>query len=67
VALETFAALWHDRQQVPKDIVSVLVDLFPAFESCSFIYKDQEQRRILKAADTIGDLVRKCVQVKWDI
>src|SRR5207302_666062 len=59
---------WAQEPAIPKVAVNVLVDLFPAIESCSHLafYQGAESQHIRDAALMISDLVRECVAVSAD-
>src|SRR2546421_144263 len=60
--LRACAREWSDSHTVPKTAVNVIVDLFPAVESCSHLafYQGEEAQRIRDGAMTLGDLIRDC-------
>lgn len=62
-ALRVCAREWAEAAAIPKAAANVLVDLFPAVESCSYLpfYEADEAQRIRDAAQILGDLVRACV------
>lgn len=64
--LRACAKEWSQADAIPKVAANVLVDLFPAIESCSYLpfYRDGEAQRIRDAAQKIGELVRECVTVE---
>lgn len=65
-ALRACAQEWAEAEVIPKVAANVLVDLFPAIESCSYLpfYHGEEAQRIRDAAQTLGDLVRECVAIR---
>jgi hypothetical protein len=63
-ALRNVAAAWRNSDAIPKSIAIELVDLSPALEACSYLYRDEERKQIVKASDTVADLVRDCVVAK---
>ena len=65
--LQTYAELWSTSEFVPKREMSVLVDLYPAIAACSHLYQGEEAAAVMQAADTIADLIRRCVAVEWRI
>src|SRR4051812_30532744 len=64
-ALRACAKEWASEPVIPKAAANVLVDLFPAIESCSHLpfYRGDDAQRIRDAALTISDLVRECVAI----
>lgn len=56
--LDECAKSWKKSDVIPKKAAILLVDLFPSIEASSYLYKDGEDKRILKAADTISDMIR---------
>src|SRR4051812_40658117 len=61
--LKECADEWASKDYVPKIGVAVLIDLWPAVEACSYLYKEEDAELTKKASDTLGDLVRECFQV----
>jgi hypothetical protein len=66
--LRACAREWAQTAAIPKAAANVLVDLFPAVESCSYLpfYQGETAQRIRDTAMTLGQLARACVAMDED-
>ncbi|KAK2765632.1 hypothetical protein FQN54_008486 [Arachnomyces sp. PD_36] len=63
-ALKELATEWADLDHLPRDVVNVLVDVFPVMESNAGVYTGELKEKIMDAAFSLHDLVQECVALK---
>lgn len=62
-ALKNCAKAWSELDHIPKLGVNILIDLYPAALSCSYLYSEKEGDRMRNHIEHLGDLVRECVAI----
>ncbi|TWF93590.1 hypothetical protein [Saccharopolyspora dendranthemae] len=63
-ALADLAEEWAELDQLPRSVVNVLVDIFPATESTASFYKRKTRQKITEAAFELHEVVQRCVAVR---
>lgn len=63
-ALADLADEWADLDQLPRSVVNVLVDIFPATESTANFYKRKTRQKISEAAFELHEAVQLCVALR---
>lgn len=62
-ALQACAKDWEKSELIPKIGANILVDLYPAMLSASYLYPADIGQMVREQAEFVADLVRACVSV----
>jgi hypothetical protein len=66
ISLVACATSWADLDAIPRLGANILVDIFPATESNSYLYAGEDGKRIMAIAYELQELVWKCVEIDED-
>ncbi|MEZ4864109.1 MAG: hypothetical protein R3C14_22535 [Caldilineaceae bacterium] len=62
-ALRSCIVAWNNDDSIPKLAANILVDLYPATISSSYLYPEEVGAEIREHAEVLADLVREIVKV----
>lgn len=63
-AFTDLAKEWAELDHLPRYMMNILVDVFPAMEANAEIYTGELKQKILDAAYELHGLVQECVALK---
>lgn len=63
-ALDACRVEWKGSKLLPRTGVNILVTLFPAIESCQYLYLGDEAKKVLKVGFEIQSLVEAVVALE---
>ena len=57
-ALTKIKEEFQESAVIPKDLAGIFIDMYSALESTSYLYADEQQKEIIRAAETLAYLAQ---------